>query len=669
MKRNSRYNRNYNKKTKYIILASCLVLVLTVFFASQLKPSRLLGNLYNINDVEKNIGKIKVGDIINYDINGYSTWQVVSIDKESGTLDVVSKTNVEDVTLTTKEDYENALEIFQTTANKYTDDNYAIKARCVNRADLTNFAFDEVFWNADIYNGAVAFSDGRVKYNGTQNAETTYYFLPYIIYKGQGEYWNYNIGDEYDLDINGIDKWVFAEQPYSWNENILLIPSTPIPVNIASDEFSNNPEDYLNNILNGIKQSDSNVVRTGNMGNYYGFDLLVNNYELKNHFKNKSSKYSFFSGSLNSYLRDSYIELGFDTFNIDYDEETYEYKWINYNKEIPVTKGFRPVVTLKYSDKLVDGKSLKSGLKIGDNVDYNVNEYYNWKVLSIDEKNNTIDIISGGIVKNLKLYGQDDFDNYEQILQDAVNEYKVGDKAISARCVEYTDISNLNKINDKVNVKYWTSEKKDYNKKAVDDTSSPYATNAYYDASIMYYDINESTIQRKWVSLYISSGLNSGGISTLSAYNGMGDLSFTAGIRPVITLKLDSVKKIDDSKKDEIINNSKSNQDKMSNEQQNNDNSYITSDNTKTTENNYYTIINKNVKKSKKSNDNGNGNEVTNNDEDNIEDEEEVNKYYNESKGNDNKLVKYIIIAIIILNVAVLAQIIISTFIIKNLKK
>lgn len=664
MKKNNKrkYNYNKNKKTKYMVIISCFVLLITILITSKLKPTKLLGNLYNINDVEKNIGKIKVGDIINYEINGYSNWQVVSVDKENGTLDVVSKTNVEDVTLTSKEDYKNALDIFQTTANKYTDNKYAIKARSVTRADLDNFGFDEVFWNADIYDEAVAFTDGRVKYNATEDGQTEYQFLPYVLYKAPNAYTSYNLGDEYNVNLNGIDKWIIVEQPDSRNENIMLIPSTPIPVTITDEEFANNPQGYLDNILVGIKEADSNVVRTGNIGNYYGFDLLRNNYELKNHFMNQSSKYSFFSGSLNSYLRDSYIELGFDTYNIDYDEDTYEYKWINYNKEIPVTKGFRPIVTLKFSDKLVDGKSLKSALKIGDYVDYNAKEYYNWRVLSIDEKNSTVDIVSGGIVKNLKLYGIDNFDNYEQIIQDIANEYKVGKNAISARIVEYTDLPNLNKMNDKVNVKYWTGEKKDYNKKAVNDTSSPYATNAYYDASIMFYDINESSIQRRWVSLYISSGLNSGGNAPFSNYNGTGDLSFTAGIRPVITLKLDSVKKLDDDKVNEVINNSKSNQNKMSNEQMINSNSYITKDHT--TDNNYFNIINR---KAKKSNDDS-GNELSN-DEKSIEtDKDEVNEYHNESNGKNDKLVKYIIIAIVVLNLAIIVQIIISTFIIKNIK-
>lgn len=198
--------------------------------------------------------------------------------------------------------------------------------------------------------------------------------------------------------------------------------------------------------------------------------------------------------------------------------------------------------------------------------------------------------------------------------------------------------------------------KKEYNKSANDETSSAYATNGYYDASIMYYDVDEAIVKRKWVSLFISSGMSSGNSSALSNYNGMGDLSFTAGIRPVITLKLDEVEKLDDNSKSEIIDESKNNDNVINNEQNINDNNYITNDKQN---NNYYNISN--GKKDDKTN------ELENID-DNIE---EVNNYYNSGNkaGSKNKLVKYIIIAIVVLNIAIIGQVILSLFIIKNMKK
>ena len=149
---------------KKIIISLILVVIMIVLFSTKFNPIRLLSSTYNMNQLEESIGKIKIGDFIDYEINGYSNWQVVSIDKENNTLDVVSRENVEDITLETKDDYLNALDTFQETANKYTDNNLAIKARSVTRADLSNFAFDEEFWNADMYDGAIAYTSGKNKY-------------------------------------------------------------------------------------------------------------------------------------------------------------------------------------------------------------------------------------------------------------------------------------------------------------------------------------------------------------------------------------------------------------------------------------------------------------------------------------------------------------------------
>lgn len=196
-------------------------------------------------------------------------------------------------------------------------------------------------------------------------------------------------------------------------------------------------------------------------------------------------------------------------------------------------------------------------------------------------------------------------------------------------------------MNDDVNVKYWSLEKKQYNKKAVDETSSPYATNGYYDASIMYFDLDTNSVERKWVSLYVSTSLSSGNRSFLTGYNGFGDLSFTAGIRPIITLKLDSVEKLNEEDKKNAIDSSKNN---IIENQNGNGTNYITEDNTDNIENNENNI--------------------------DINNESEINNYYNNygSKNKNRKLIKYIIMAIVVLNVGLLAQIILSILIIKKMK-
>lgn len=647
-------NRNYSKK---LIICASFIIVMIVLLGTKLNPIRLLGSLYHSNEIKDSIGKIKVGDVIDYEINGYSNWQVVSVDRENNTLDVVSRENVEDITLETKEDYENALDIFQATADKYTDDNLAIKARCVNRADLDNFAFDEEFWNADIYNGSVAFSDGKIGYNGSDLEDKKVYFLPYIRYMVDSDYSNYYIGDQFDLNIAGIDKWILAEQAYSYYNNILLIPVTPIEINIDDPDFAKDPNGYIQEILNEIKNSDSNVLFAENYIRDYGYDLIVNYDSIRSVYSNLSKKINFISGSLGSGSGSNYLEVGMDILSLDFENNEYTSSWNIYKKELPFTKGFRPIVTLKYSDELVDGKGLNNELQIGDNVNYSALEYQNWKVLSIDEENNTVDIISGGVVKNIMLYGDEDYDSFEDILQNEVDKYKAGDNVIGARIVKYSDIANLNKMNDKVNVKYWTMDKKEYNKKSVDDTSSPYDTNGYYQTSVMYYNDDTGSVERSWVSLYISSGSSSGSSSSFSGYNGVGDLSFTAGLRPIITLKLDTVEKIDENTKIDIIDSTKVADEKLNDEQKNNLNNYSKNDIN-------HAISNAigNIDNSQNSVDDAN---LDTNGKINI------NNYYTEFNGSykeNGKVFKYIIIAIIIINIAIFIQVILSIFIIKNIK-
>ena len=387
-----------------------------------------------------------------------------------------------------------------------------------------------------------------------------------------------------------------------------------------------------------------------------GFDYLEYQDRVRNIFSSNASKYELLGTSFGVGYGENYAELGFNTYTVDYENEFFASNWITYRKSIPLTMGFRPIVTLKYSDKLVDGKAFNNKLQVGDNVNYTALEYQNWKVLSINEENNTVDIISGGIVKNILLYGEKDFESFEQILQNEVDKYKVGDNVISARIVEYADIPNLNKFDDKVNVKYWALDKKQYNKKSVDETSSPFTLNGYYDVSVMNYNEDTGSVERNWVSLYIMGGSSSGGASQ---YNGIGDLSFTAGLRPIITLKLDTVEKLDNDSKIDIIDSTKADDEKYNNEQQNNSNISITNDKNMLTNDSDGNATN------------AFDNNSNNNDDYNIGNISNINNFYNEYNNlyqSNGKLLKYIIVAIIVFNVAFLIQIILSVFIIKNIK-
>ena len=113
--------------------------------------------------------------------------------------------------------------------------------------------------------------------------------------------------------------------------------------------------------------------------------------------------------------------------------------------------------------------------------------------------------------------------------------------------IKYSDLSNLNAINDKVSAKYWLKNKKQYNRKESDsETSSPYNMTAFYDVAIMSYNQESNKNEREYVSIYIDCPGGSMGLTGLTPINGIGDLSYTAGIRPVITVKTTGLKKISD---------------------------------------------------------------------------------------------------------------------------
>ena len=643
---------SYNKKNAYKIIAAsiCTIILIIVMVCTSIKPTKLLGSVYNINDLEKNASKIKVGDSINYEINGYSKWKVIYVDKENNTVDVVSKDNLGEITLSNKEDFDKALDTFQDEANKYVDGKYAIKARSVTRADLDYFGFEEEFWTADNFNGSISYSSGKVTYIDPEKQSDNFYILPFVeLYVGNNS--GYNRGDEYDLDLNGISKWFIVSVKY---ESIVLIPKDPIKMDLKNNnQIIECSGCYFNDFYNSFYQGGYSVVNVGNLfescvGQCCQEDCINSNDTIRNYYIQKGKDYRVFRGGygVNNSVGEISIWIDMTKFRLDYNRFECCYG-DNYRVFQPITKGFRPVVTLKFSNN-VSGKDADNNvLSIGDNVKYNALEYQNWKVLSIDKKTNTADLISGGVVKNLYLQGQDDYDNYEDILQQEVDKYKSGSNVISARPVEYADLANLNKINDKVNAKYWINAKRQFNKKVTDETSSPYTGEAYFNVGIMYYDTQNMNIDKKWVPLYAAPGANNSNVFVLSAYNGFGELSFTAGIRPIITVKLSDIQKIDDETKKDIINNETNNEKNISKEQETNNYYYVTD---------FDSNDNNNIDNSSTNKDNKKGT---------------INNYYgdDEDNGESDKLVKYVLIGLIILNVSIIAQVILSAIIFKKIKK
>lgn len=135
-------------------------------------------------------------------------------------------------------------------------------------------------------------------------------------------------------------------------------------------------------------------------------------------------------------------------------------------------------------------------------------------------------------------------------------------------------------------------------------------------------------------------------VFALSAYNGYGKLSFTAGLRPVIKVKLDKIEKIDDQTKNEIINNSTEYEKNIIKEQESNSNN---------------NTINYNYGEDNSKSDKTN----------NINNKSKINNYYNKynSDAEIDKFARYMLVGLIILNILTFTQVLLSKIIFKKMKK
>ena len=452
---------------------------------------------------------------------------------------MTSKTNTEDLTLEpnqTKEYYEN---IFQETANKYIDNSYAISARTVNESDLDYFNYDNNFWLSNIDNTKITTSQSTWQHVQSDVKNYKMYVIPYIE-KYFENYNEYNVGDIIEYSNNGVDRWVVAGiEP--WNSStLLLIPETPIELVIESTDDNISEKAYQ--ITNSFSNDVSNY---GNYVDYFGTDNLPN---LIPNFLNQQtekiwfSKYNCISKEGNKIIEHceiSYYENG----------EFGNASGTIYTEKGPKTLGYRPVVTLKVKKEIQDKdkKEISSKLQVGDNVKYEAKGYKNWKVLSIDNELGTVDIISGGIVKNLTLSGKEDWDNYEDIIQREVDEYKNGNNAKKATTVTSKDLNTL-KIDNSVSSRYWLLSKNisTYNYFA----NGNVAHKSNYISTIYLNKLNNYQIELDSVVLYeyyeFDNERDSHYKDEKSVY------TYTAGLRPIITLKLDSVEKLPDEETKKI---------------------------------------------------------------------------------------------------------------------
>ena len=225
--------------------------------------------------------------------------------------------------------------------------------------------------------------------------------------------------------------------------------------------------------------------------------------------------------------------------------------------------GFRPVITLKidrFEEEVINEnakKEISNNLKVGDNIKYEAKGYKNWKVLSIDNGLDTVDIISGGIVKNLTLSGKEDWNNYEDLIQGEVDKYKNGNQAKKATTVTSKELKILKQIDSNPLPRYWILSKNTFISRTFTFNNNDINLVYYHIGAATNYENNNSdeTIFRN-IAIYADF---KGNQEAIEYYNKSGyytddinTLSYTAGLRPVITLKLDDVEKLPDKEAKKI---------------------------------------------------------------------------------------------------------------------
>lgn len=553
-----------NKKS--IIIFSCLIVLSVAFifiFGSNL--TRLLGNMYNIDEIGANIDNIKSGDKINYTANGVDDWEVLSVDKASNIIEIVSTKPVEDLELGGYEGWLSAKEKMLEIANKYGVGDNVVGTRNLNLNDITssNISFSGCFWLDDQviskYTNTDVISGYSQKYycRGNSDASTSYNIniisdvqVMVIVNVTDVDARSYSVGDDYIYSSNGIDDWKVLSVN---SDNDLLVVSTEGQfIDFATNEALTDATTTINNYLLDFYDND-NVLNV-RIANYNDANML-SSAGIKNT-KNVITGFTGYSGSYSysrSYLlttdsneTHSYTEK-YDSykFNIMY-YSNYSSSYSNSTITFPIysnSYGVRPVIRLKYSvNDDNDNEELNTNIKIGDNVIYEANSYKNWKVLSINKEDNTAEIVSGGIVQLLTLRGINDYNNVESIFQEVVDDYMEGDNVVSARMLISDDIESLSSIKDRYSGIYWLGNKLVYKYKNGVITTN----NDLYGVAVASYNSDSLNILRQWVTLEVTKD----GDAFMSSL--VGSFEYTAGIRPVIKVKLSSLVK------DEEVNGSSS---------------------------------------------------------------------------------------------------------------
>lgn len=456
------------------------------------------------------------------------------------------------------------MEILTTEVNKFKEDSHVIDAKIPTYDDVQMMTYTEDFWLTPVNDNVIGSTKGEIDLTKFENGKIT--ILPYFeVYEPNGG--NYKLGSKYEITLHGISDWTVVQT--NW-QSVQIVPNVSIEIEI--DDVNTNVEEKINNTINSIKNEDNRINDIG----FYSYNIDAYHDVAREIIKKSQEKMYMIislSSKVNNFETDGhYIISKNDVYKNDANG-TGEYSgpiWKD-PEYIDSTKlGFRPVLTLRYGQSAEAKNISGTKFKIGDYVKYSAKEYDSWRVLSVNKEENTMDIISTGAVKNITFSGKSGYDNAIEELQREAEQYMVGDRALRTRVVDDLDIDNLKKIKESPGsvISYWSSSKKE----KTENKTSYYMIGIYDNTMSSTASEEKNSSNYRYITLYKYQRENDDGNLIKE---GESNYIYTAGLRPVITIKLDSAEKCDKAciKKCEktinIYNKSIMNEQKNKNEEYN----------------------------------------------------------------------------------------------------
>lgn len=183
----------------------CILTIGIIILSNVTDINNLLGSTYSNEALDIDISSLKIGDKINYSANGYDNWQVLYIDKENSTIDIISDDATEQLTFKGENGYNSYLDTLQSAVELYKDGKYAISARSVNVSDLDNITDGNQFYIANI-NGDYSIRINQRNLNMISGYNKGVGYRPIVKIKLDSTT-GLNVGDKYNYSANGVDDW------------------------------------------------------------------------------------------------------------------------------------------------------------------------------------------------------------------------------------------------------------------------------------------------------------------------------------------------------------------------------------------------------------------------------------------------------------------------------